>query len=97
METWYHIDKWRSEIEERECVSSTEHFVTPVPTGMWARSAPRKEAKGNDWYDSRDAAIADLRDRLSKSVKHHRESLVRAEADLKAFELKYGETGKDSQ
>lgn len=86
---WYFVDKYRDKVEEREIVSHTAKFITPLPTGMWAKSTPRREAKGDVWYPTHEEAVHNLGDRLFNRLSRAKEALRHAQEDWEKFNAAY--------
>lgn len=94
--TWYRLNRYASEIQERTVVKSTSQTVWYKDIDWHGKELPtvRQERKGSDWYPAKVEALAEMRKRLERSVEYTNSQYSLAVKKLKDFNLKYaGELG----
>lgn len=90
-EMWYHYNRYSYEIQEREVISFTAKFVTPVPTGMWAKSRPSRTAIGDEWFRTKSDAVRNAFTRMKRQLQAQKEQVSRLEANVAKFTATYAE------
>ena len=91
MSAWFEITGYSSfEIVPVEVVSTTEKTVTVRVKGWNNKFSERRRNKGDDFHQTRDAAVAEVLTRLDRAIESARTRLASAEkskADFLAKEV----------